>query len=358
MEVDTELRKVISEKKAVEDHLVETLEKIQAKDELVNALQDKSANINIVMNWHKKMADYQLSELKLQRQVSHVKQSEAMALKELEEVNNRSAALEVDLVNLQSTFDQTHVEWEYRELELELKLQQYEEEREKIFQTASMAELKEAMPDRTLPIPQQLEVSLRLLVERTRLLTAQEIKISSLETKVKDYKAQIETMEHEGLDKEFKLNNLQQANVRLNLESGKIMDETEQKYRDMARKREADAMLAAQGMIASLRRQLSQKADMLEKYQKMICEMRGKMGKLSEADRLEIEQLATTVNALSDQQVGRLRISHETPRAESHKRDSDPENVISELENLLKIKVFEILDIQGKSIECSSREIE
>jgi hypothetical protein len=70
-------------------------------------------------------------------------------------------------------------------------VQQYEEERERIFQAASVAELKEALPDRTLPIHQQLEVALRLLVERSRLLVAQEIRVAMLESNAEKYKLQI-----------------------------------------------------------------------------------------------------------------------------------------------------------------------
>lgn len=272
----------MQEKKGIEDNLVESLEKIQTQDQLITALQDKSSNVNIISSWHKKMAAHQLSELKLQRQVLHIKQSEAMAIKELEEANSRSSVLEVELVTLQSSYDTSHVEWEYRELELELKMQTYEEEREKIFQTASMAELKEALPDRTLPLSQQLEVSLRLLVERSRLLSAQEFKIIALEKKVEEFKTQNADLESTTLNKEFQLINLKQANASLNHSSGKISDESEQRYRDLARKREADAMRAAQGMIASLRRQLTQKSEMIEKYQKMTIDMREQMGKLGE----------------------------------------------------------------------------
>ena len=47
------------------------------------------------------MAENQLSELKLQREVMHMKQSECMAVRELEESNKRLVQLEIDLVSLQ-----------------------------------------------------------------------------------------------------------------------------------------------------------------------------------------------------------------------------------------------------------------
>ena len=41
--------------------------------------------------------------------------------------------------------------------------------------------MKESLPDRSLPVGMQLEASLRLLVERSKTLKAQEIQIASLE---------------------------------------------------------------------------------------------------------------------------------------------------------------------------------
>jgi hypothetical protein len=55
-----------------------------------------------------------------------------------------------------------------------------------------MSELKESLPDRTLPIHQQLEVALRLLVERSKLLAAQEIRMSLLEGNNLSYQDRVE----------------------------------------------------------------------------------------------------------------------------------------------------------------------
>lgn len=320
-EMTSDLKKMMEDKKTFEDKLVESLEKIQIHEQLIAALQDKSSSSNIIMGWHKRMADNQLSQLKLQREVMHVKQSEIMAVKELEEANRRAAVLEIDIVTLQSNFDASHIDWEKREMELELKLQQYEEEREKIFQAATAKELKDALPDRTLPMHQQLEVALRLLLERTRLLAAQEIRIALLESQLQTSTTQVRELEDETLSKDFQLNSLKQTKALVDIDSGRIIDDTEHKFREMARSRESDAMKAAQGMIASLRRQLTQKCQLVEKYQGMIFEMREKMGKLSDNDKNEIQNLNATINDMSDKQIERLKNIHEVPLTISNKHE-------------------------------------
>ncbi|KAJ3050684.1 hypothetical protein HK102_012222, partial [Quaeritorhiza haematococci] len=100
-------------------------------------------------------------------------------------------------------------EWEKRETDLELKIQQYEEERELIFQAASAAELKKVLPDRNLPIGQQLEVAIRLLMERSRLVSAQELKIAGLEGEVEGYKTKLKDLETKELDNQRHINILQ-----------------------------------------------------------------------------------------------------------------------------------------------------
>lgn len=172
--------------------MVETLLKVENQDQLILALKDSNPNVNIIQSWHKKMSENQLSELKIHRELIHVKNSERTAMIELEETVNRASKYEEDLVKLQTDFDSHQIDWEKRELALELKVQQLEEEREKIFQAATMSELKESLPDRTLPIHQQLEVALRLLVERSKLLAAQEIRMSLLEGNNLSYQDRVE----------------------------------------------------------------------------------------------------------------------------------------------------------------------
>jgi hypothetical protein len=48
--------------------------------------------------------------------------------------------------------------------------------------------MQQALPDRSLPVGMQLEASLRLLVERSKTLKAQEIQIASLEAEISGLK--------------------------------------------------------------------------------------------------------------------------------------------------------------------------
>ncbi|KAJ3218623.1 hypothetical protein HK099_004994 [Clydaea vesicula] len=287
IEMDVEMRKTMAEKRNIEDKLVVALEKVQTQEQLISTLRDNTPGQAMILNWHKKMSENQLSELKLQREVMHMKQSETMAVKELEDSNKRTAQLELELVELQSFYDGDKINWEQREFELELKIQGYEEEREKIFQAATVRELKEALPDRTLPIYQQLEVALRLLVERTRLLATQDIKIAELENKLKINKEELDDLESEKFKKDYELNDIKQNMTQYSVDSNKFKEIKEEEFRNKIREREEHAMKTAQTMIASLRRQLAQKNDMVDKYQNMMLEMRDRMGKINEEEEVK-----------------------------------------------------------------------
>jgi hypothetical protein len=106
-----------------------------------------------------------------------------------------STQLEEDYLIIQNDMNKKQLDWEYRVDALESQIQNQEEERDQIILAASSSEvsfvikylrakIQQALPDRSLPVGAQLEACLRLLVDRTRIMKAQEIKQASLEAEL------------------------------------------------------------------------------------------------------------------------------------------------------------------------------
>jgi hypothetical protein len=81
--------------------LAVVLQRLESKEELLSALNNPNPGADFIKNWHKKMAECQLSELKIQRELMHLRESETMAMKELELTSKRASSLEEELVALQ-----------------------------------------------------------------------------------------------------------------------------------------------------------------------------------------------------------------------------------------------------------------
>lgn len=133
-----------------------------------------------------------------------------------------------------------------------------------------------------------MEQALRLLLERTRLVKSQELRISSLTEDMKRLKQSMDTHQETALRKDEQLSTLQLQ----------IMDSTAvtesaiavvakslgnvllfymyaaSKDAELARSRESRAMELAQDTVESLQRQLTQRNQMVEKYRGMLKSIR------------------------------------------------------------------------------------
>jgi chromosome segregation ATPase len=180
---------------------------IAGKDELIVALTDKSNQNERITSWQSRMASLQLANLQLSRDLEYNIQSKLSLDKAFDDMNSKVISLEEDLAEMQIETDKKQLEWEKRSAEMEGLIAQLEEEREKIFLVASHSEvrvsffstflclkieqLKNILPDRSLPISHQLEVAIRLLVDKSQTVTAQEFKINSLESKIDTLKTEL-----------------------------------------------------------------------------------------------------------------------------------------------------------------------
>jgi hypothetical protein len=209
-------------------------------------------------------------------------------LKEVNSVNEANAQfhqqkveeLHDQLLLEQNEHDMQQLTWEQQQTEFEKMIAQYEEERDRLYLSTTAGELKDSLPDRSLPVGEQLEQALRKIIERTRQINFLKIRNEELEAKVK---SQLESIQQTNQV----LNDTTHRMKKMELESGRnatIVPESEDVvpvkddlHSDRSRIREANALRAAHESMVSLQKQLKQKNELVEKYREMVRKVRDEL---------------------------------------------------------------------------------
>ncbi|KAJ3239734.1 hypothetical protein HDU81_005450 [Chytriomyces hyalinus] len=333
LECEEKVKFFESQIRGFQDQVAERELSIQQLNELIDSLKPSANASERIISWQSRMATLQVANLRLLRDLDFQRQAKLGAEANLEEHMSRVNALEDQLVSAQIEADNRQLEWEKRQEDMETIVQQLETEREQIFHAASLADvsemrgfvfvfgsvmsdppgqqLKHSLPDRSLPVSHQLEAALRMLVERSRLLTAQEIKISGLEKRIAKLKEKLTHAGNKMAEKDSHITELRINVARNDLREGEGFTEYDNKTRMLVRKREGEAMKNAQEVINSLQRQLSKKEELVERYRDMITENRKEAAQQKEVEKAEISNLTEVINTLNDRQVNKLKNPHE-----------------------------------------------
>ncbi|KAJ3022309.1 hypothetical protein HKX48_006496 [Thoreauomyces humboldtii] len=351
-----DLEVLLAEKQHLEDQLAETTQKSSSLAELIETLKDHSASTERLAAWHSKMSALQLADLRLQRELGKEREASNSAKRELTDTVAQLTQLEDAYAELQSETDSRQIEWEKRQDELENLIGQFEEERDHIFSDTSADDLRDVLPNRALPIGQQLETALRQLVDRSKVLKAQGVKISTLEGKLRT----LEVENRESVDQLDKSRG-DITSLRLELTATAIKPQVEQTpaplplveaepvdNRAEIRQREAAAIKIARESIDSLQRQLAAKDMLVEKYRGMLVSLREDMAQHQSEYSQALQERTETINNLADREVERLRKPpHMTAPNHAHPSTSDGDTAtITEMMSLVSAKEAEIASLQ------------
>ncbi|KAJ3333648.1 hypothetical protein HDU76_005628 [Blyttiomyces sp. JEL0837] len=348
-EIEKTLKAVENKTRALEGAVAETELKIKQQEELIEALHEPSTASERIVSWQGRMAKLQIEHLHMSREIEHLAKDKITAERNLEDQLERVANLEDDMLALQKETDLKQLDWERRQESLEAMVQHLQEEREEIFKAASVADIKNAMPDRSKPVSHQLEASLRMLVERSRLLTAQEIKITTLEAKISELQKELHEKHERIEEKNLHITQLRTDITQRDLQPGSGLTEHDENARSLVRKREGQAIQSAQDVIRSLQRQLSKKDELVERYRKMVTEIRKEVAYREEQEKTEISSLTEVINTLNDRQVDKLKHVPDAPFQMIATREGDPDPaVVRELEDLVHAKEAELVGVREK----------
>ncbi|PFX18289.1 Centrosomal protein of 290 kDa [Stylophora pistillata] len=343
--LEGELKKARTDREAAEDKLAELQLQHDGLQELMATLKDGKGAAKVT-EWHAKMGEIRLQDLKLNRAITRL-QEELKHLENMTKVQERTISdLEDENVQLSKEHEERQLLWEQREVELERTIDKVEKQQEQLADAAAkFEEATGSIPDPDLPVANQLEMAIRNIKEHIRIIVGTREESKALKKKYEELDQAFKQSEERLTQKDKLINELR---LRLPLsERGEITAEAKKAAglveEDYESKR---ALKVAQATVSSLQQMLARKEESLAKYQEMLKEAREEAKTQTEQHKAEIQLLQDRLHLETDETFRRKKTFHmdsvndDGPPVPSHKqlaRLSELEEMVTEQDNALAV---------------------
>ncbi|KAL8221662.1 UNVERIFIED_CONTAM: hypothetical protein K2H54_073925 [Gekko kuhli] len=244
--------------------------KLKGLEELIATLKD-TRGAQKVIEWHMRIEELRLQELKLNRELAKQKEENKYLSNVISEYERTISNLEEEIVQQNKFHEERQMAWDQREVELERQLDKYERRQNDILSTAQ--KFDEAMgsgPDPDLPLPHQLDQALRKNREHVRTILEMQATCKSLEEKLKEKETALWKAEQNILSRDKVINELR-LRLPATSEREKIIAELDRNEDDPAYPR---ALKIAHQTIVNMQARLTQKEEVLKKYQHLLAKAR------------------------------------------------------------------------------------
>ncbi|NXY25974.1 CE290 protein, partial [Atrichornis clamosus] len=302
LKVLEEVQHAQQERRNAENRALELELKLKSLEELVSALKD-ARGAQKVIEWHMKMEELHLQELKLNRELVKQKEEVKYLRNIISEYECTINNLEEEIVQQNKFHEERQMVWDQREVELQRQLDLYDHQQNEILSTAlKLEEATGSVPDPSLPIPQQLELALRKIQEHIRTILETRATCRSLEEKLKEKETALWKAEQNVVSRDKVINELR---LRLPATSGeKVMAELS--------KREDDpeyhhAIKIAHQTIANMQARLNQKEEVLKRYQHMLAKAREEQEEIAKKHEEDIRVLNQKLDLHSDNSLNKFK---------------------------------------------------
>ncbi|XP_067998895.1 centrosomal protein of 290 kDa isoform X2 [Melanerpes formicivorus] len=296
LKVLEEVQQAQEERRNAENRALELELKLKGLEELVSALKD-TRGAQKVIEWHMKMEELRLQELKLNREVVKQKEEVKYLHNIISEYESTITNLEEEIVQQNKFHEERQMAWDQREVELQRQLDLHEQQQHEMLSTAlKLEEATGSVPDPALPLSQQLELALRKIQEHTRTILETRAACRSLEEKLKEKETALWKAEQNVLSRDKVINELRlripaaSEREKMLAELGKPEDDSE--YHQ--------AMRSAHQVIASLQARLNHKDEVLKKYQCMLAKAREEQEELTKKHEEELSALYQKLHSHAD----------------------------------------------------------
>ncbi|NXS35581.1 CE290 protein, partial [Pomatostomus ruficeps] len=203
-----EVQHAQQERRNAENRALELELKLKSLEELVSALKD-ARGAQKVIEWHMKMEELHLQELKLSRELVKQKEEVKYLHNIISEYEGTISNLEEEIVQQNKFHEERQMAWDQREVELQCQLDQYDLQQNEILSTAlKLEEATGSVPDPSLPIAQQLELALRKIQEHIRTILETRATCRSLEEKLKEKEISLWKAEQNVISRDKVINEL------------------------------------------------------------------------------------------------------------------------------------------------------
>ncbi|CAN9498923.1 unnamed protein product [Ophioblennius macclurei] len=303
-----EKKMAVEERRWAEGRAQELELKLRGLEELISTLKD-AKGAQKVTEWHKKMEEARLQELRKGRELL-VQKEEIKYLKSLvEELERNVQTLEEEIVQQNTLQEERQLVWDQREVELERQLDQYEKQQDEILSgTDKFAEGAGSVPDPTLPLAQQLDVALGKTKEHVRTILETQATCKSLDKKLKEKEAALSKAEQNIVSRDKQISEL-----RLRLPTAAaVAASREHIMADISAQGDCQldnqrTVKVAHQIIKDLQDQLDKKEDVLKKYRDQLTQARQEQVEMIKKHQDELRTLHQKLDQHMDKSLDQFK---------------------------------------------------
>ncbi|XP_073183695.1 centrosomal protein of 290 kDa isoform X5 [Lepidochelys kempii] len=303
LKVMEEVQHAQEERRNIENRAMEMELKVKGLEELIGTLKD-TRGAQKVIEWHMKMEELRLQDLKLNREL--VKQKEEMKYLNniISEYERTISSLEEEIVQQSKFFEERQMAWDQREVELERQLDIYDCQQNEILSTArKLEEATGSVPDPSLPLAQQLELALRKIREHVRTILETRATCNLLEEKLKEKETALWKAEQNVLTRDRVINELR-LRLPVTAEREKIIAELGRKEDDPEYHH---ALKVAHQTITNMQARLNQKEEVLKKYQHLLAKAREEQEEIAKKHEDHLQVLHQKLDLQADNSLNKFK---------------------------------------------------
>ncbi|XP_008566836.1 PREDICTED: centrosomal protein of 290 kDa [Galeopterus variegatus] len=266
LKVMQELKNSQQERRSMENKTLEMELKLKGLEELISTLKD-ARGAQKVINWHMKIEELRLQELKLNRELVKDKEEIKYLNNIISEYEHTISSLEEEIVQQNKFHEERQMAWDEREVELERQIDVFDRQQNEILNAAQkFEEATGSVPDPSLPIPNQLEIALRKIKENVRIILQTQATCKSLQEKLKEKESALWLAEQNILSRDKVINELR-LRLPATAEQEKLIAEL---VRKEVEPKSHHTLKIAHQTIANMQARLNQKEEVLKKYQHLL----------------------------------------------------------------------------------------
>ncbi|XP_068132936.1 centrosomal protein of 290 kDa isoform X2 [Hyperolius riggenbachi] len=350
----SEMQLAQEERRRMETRAQELELKLKGLEDLIATLKD-GRGAQKVTEWHKKMEEVRLQDLKLTRELNQKKEKIKYLSNMISEQERTITSLEQELVQQGKFHEERQMAWDQREVELERQLDMYEQQQHEVLSTAQkFEEAAGDMPDSNLALPQQLDIALRKIKEHVRTIVETKAICRTLEEKLKEKEALLWTAEQNVLTRDKVINELR-LRIPAVIDREKMLSELNQKDEESEMRQ---ALKVAHQTIENMQARLNQKEEVVKKYQRLLAKAREEQQETAKKHAEDLKALHQKLNLHSDVSLSKFKeaamemmkkptlevapSAHLLRLAEMEQTVAEQDNSLSALSNKLKSTTAEL----------------
>ncbi|XP_078075740.1 centrosomal protein of 290 kDa isoform X3 [Mustelus asterias] len=292
------------ERRVAEDKALELQLKLKGLEELIGSLKD-AKGAQKVIEWHKKIEDLRLQELKMNRCINNQKE-------ELKYLNNIITEQELIINNLEEEtvqqnklHEERQIAWDRRELELQHHLDMYEHQHTEVLSAAQkFEEATGSIPDPNKPLPEQLNVALQKIREHIYVILETQSTCRTLKEKLKEKEESLWKAEQNVLSRDQVINELR-LRLPATAERERLMADLSSRTEDDIESRKA--LKVAHQTIANLQARLDQKEEVLQKYQRLLTRAHQDQEEIAKKHEEDLKVLHLKLDSYTDASLNKFK---------------------------------------------------